>query len=546
MFLLNKSWASLKCSLAILIVCAIASALLVTSAAQDSPTQDEPVHLTAGYSYWKTGDFRLSPEHPPFWKLVTTLPLFLLQPEFQPTPEEWQGAKLWAISKSFMYSNTVSADLMMLFGRIPVMLASLCLSGSLAWWVSRKAGCVAGIAAMVMFAFEPTVLAHSRYVTTDIPVTLFIWLSCISWYLYLEHGGRSRLLGTGLLVGLAFATKFSALFLPLALGLMWSRSSRRFGWSLAIVVGIAVVVAFSTYGFTAVSVAEDPTAPVQLDSRLLSNPIVEKAVHVRVPGYYFLRGIQMLMRDQIGGYHSYFMGQISPSSTWSYFPVAFLLKSCIAWLALILLAIVLSISQERQSSVRLLAIPVVVYLAFTLVSSFNIGIRHLLPIYPFLCAVPAIVVFGEKQKFSIRTLGLVLLGFFVIESGTAYPNYLSFFNMAAGGAENGHRYLLDSNLDWGQDLKRLGAYLESNQVEDLCLSYFGAADPAFYGINYEALPQLKKVEDFDGLNCVAAVSLQNLYATEGLPFEALQERKPTARVGTSILIYDLRPMVLKQ
>ena len=98
MFLLNKSWASLKCSLAILIVCAIASALLVTSAAQDSPTQDEPVHLTAGYSYWKTGDFRLSPEHPPFWKLVTTLPLFLLQPEFQPTPEEWQGAKLWAIS----------------------------------------------------------------------------------------------------------------------------------------------------------------------------------------------------------------------------------------------------------------------------------------------------------------------------------------------------------------------------------------------------------------------------------------------------------------
>jgi len=92
----------------------------------------------------------------------------------------------------------------------------------------------------------------------------------------------------------------------------------------------------------------------------------------------------------------------------------------------------------------------------------------------------------------------------------------------------------------------LGAYLESNQVEDLCLSYFGAADPAFYGINFEALPQLKKAEDFDSLNCVAAVSLQNLYATEGLPFEALQERKPTARVGASILIYDLRPMVLKQ
>ena len=129
---------------------------------------------------------------------------------------------------------------------------------------------------------------------------------------------------------------------------------------------------------------------------------------------------------------------------------------------------------------------------------------------------------------------------FLAESAAAYPGYLSFFNVATGGTQNGHRYLLDSNLDWGQDLKRLGHYAESRKIEKLCLSYFGTADPEFYGIRYQPLPHLKNDADLQSLDCVVAVSLQHLYATKELPFEALQSRTPTDRVGASIFIYDFR------
>jgi 4-amino-4-deoxy-L-arabinose transferase-like glycosyltransferase len=424
--------------------------------------------------------------------------------------------------------------------RTLVIVQYLALAATLAWWVGRKAGYFAGFIALLLFAFEPTVLAHSRYVTTDIPVTLFIWLACISWYSYLEHGGRWPLIRTGVLAGLAFATKFNALFLPIAFALTWSKTAKPKRTMIPIIVGIALFVAISTYGFNTLSIAEDPRVSSQLAAHPPQNVFAREALHVRIPGYYFLRGIQLLIRDQIGGYHSYFMGKIAERSTWTYFPAAFVFKSSLAWLALLGVAGIIAVTRKRRPELTLLAIPVLVYFAFTLTSSFNIGIRHLLPIYPFLCAFMAIALFDVIKGPYIKVVASALVALFMVESAAAYPGYLSFFNAAAGGTQNGHRYLLDSNLDWGQDLKRLGHYTESRKIENLCLSYFGTADPAFYGIHSQPLPILKSESDLENVNCIAAVSLQHLYAIKDLPFEALQAREPTDRVGASIYVYDLR------
>ena len=526
--------------LAVFITLIICCVLAVSSAVQDSSTMDEAVHLTAGYSYWKTGDFRLSPEHPPFAKLLASLPLLWLQPDFSPSSEAWERADASPISSAFLYSNKMSADSILMTGRMLVIAQYLLLSGTLAWWVGRKAGYAAGFIALLLFGFEPTVLAHSRYVTTDIPVTLFIWLACISWYSYLERGGYWPLIRTGVLAGLAFATKFNALFLPIAFALTWSKTAKPKWRMIPILVGIALFAAISTYGFNALSVSEDPRASSQLVADPPHDVFVRQALHVRIPGYYFLRGIQLLMRDEIGGYRSYFMGKIAERSAWTYFPIAFAFKSSIAWLALLGTAGIVALTHKRRPELTLLAIPVFVYFAFTLTNSFNIGIRHLLPIYPFLCAFMAIVLFDVIRKPYIKVMASVLVLLFMAESAVAYPEYLSFFNAAAGGPKNGYRYLLDSNLDWGQDLKRLGQYAESRKIETLCLSYFGSADPTFYGIHSQPLPTLKSQRDLENVNCIAAVSLQHLYATKELPFEALQSHEPTDRVGTSIYIYDLR------
>ena len=212
----------------------------------------------------------------------------------------------------------------------------------------------------------------------------------------------------------------------------------------------------------------------------------------------------------------------------------------VAWLALLGFAGIVGLTHKRRPELVLLATPVLVYFAFTMTSAFNLGIRHLLPIYPFLCAFMAIVLFDVIRKPYIKVAASVLVALFLVESASAYPGYLSFFNAAAGGTRNGHRYLLDSNLDWGQDLKRLALYTESRKIENLCLSYFGTADPAFYGIHYQPLPHVKNDSDLENLNCVAAVSLQHLYATNEHPFGALRSREPTDRVGASISVYDLR------
>jgi hypothetical protein len=518
----------------------LAAVLLVTSAAQDSQTHDEAVHLVSGYSYWNTGDFRLSPEHPPLAKLIASLPLLWLQPDFTPHPEYWQRADPWPIGKSFLYANHISADSILMAARVPVMLMGLVLAASLAWWVSRIAGGLAGFAALLMFVFEPTVLAHSRYITTDIPSTLLIWLSCVSWYSYLEHGSNRQLARTGVITGLAFATKLNALFLPILFLFTWRRNSKPTWAKVSILLGIALLAALSTYGFSTGSIAEDPSLSSQMVATGSPDSLRYKAIHLRVPGYFFFRGIHALMRDEIGGLQTYFMGSLVQGSTWKYFPAAFLLKSSVAWLALLLLAGILAVTQTKNPRVSLLAIPALVYFAFAIAGSFNIGIRHLLPVYPFLCAAAAIVLFNAGQKSYIKAVGAVLLALFLAESASAYPNYLSFFNGAAGGTKNGHHYVLDSNLDWGQDLKRLKQYLAEHQIEKVCMSYFGTAEPAFYGIQYEPLPVLTKAEELNALNCVAVVSLQHLYATQNLPFQALQQLTPTDRVGASFFIYDFR------
>jgi hypothetical protein len=131
-----------------------------------------------------------------------------------------------------------------------------------------------------------------------------------------------------------------------------------------------------------------------------------------------------------------------------------------------------------------------------------------------------------------------LASLLVIESALIYPNYLSFFNFASGGPGNGPRYLIDSNIDWGQDLKRLGDYVARNNIDNLCLSYFGWAPPAHYGIRYRTIESIDEAEPREALSCVVAVSVNSLYSPQ---FAGLRKMKPDKKIGYSIYIYEPKP-----
>jgi hypothetical protein len=134
-----------------------------------------------------------------------------------------------------------------------------------------------------------------------------------------------------------------------------------------------------------------------------------------------------------------------------------------------------------------------------------------------------------------------------------YPDYLAYFNLLAGGADNGWHSLVDSNLDWGQDIDDLAPWMAKNGVDKVWLSYFGEARPDYYGINYNGLdsypprlmnPQARpfyKAKPAPGVYAISATNLQGVHFADHDQFAWFREREPLAKLGYSIFLYEVPP-----
>jgi hypothetical protein len=254
-----------------------------------------------------------------------------------------------------------------------------------------------------------------------------------------------------------------------------------------------------------------------------------------------------------GGHSAYLLGQVSKFGWWYYFPVVFAVKTPTAVLALVVLCLGVGVSRLargfRSVTVAALrnlpfrwvvvALPMTVYGAILLTSRVDLGVRYLLPAYPFLFILLAAVVMRKPKVWLIAVVMAVQL----FEVVRIYPDYLAFFNTVSGGPGNGPRYLADSNIDWGQDLKKLRKYLETTAPKaNVCFSYFGTASQAYYFLPSRYLPETKDVELRKNVDCVAAISVTQLVGVYSSPetFRWLRDKKPIAKVGYSMYVYDLR------
>jgi hypothetical protein len=256
------------------------------------------------------------------------------------------------------------------------------------------------------------------------------------------------------------------------------------------------------------------------------------------------------------------MGETRLTGWWYYFPLAMTFKTPLATLAVVGLSLLTSvgslmrIAQRRSSRIggwdwACLAIIPATYMANAMSTNLNIGLRHVLPVYPFLFIVAGLVV--SRWISSGRRIVWAFVGFAAVglaaESASAYPNYLSFFNAAFGGSRGGLQLLSDSNLDWGQDLPALAEWQRKNPTTKLYLLYFGTADSAAYGIRCSHLPggwplaeELGIVEgkmDEPGVIAVSATFLQRTYGSA--PQQAAYASRftnPIAILGGSIYLFD--------
>ena len=560
------------------ILLAIMALNAVLSLRVKSPTIDEFAHLPAGYYYWKTGDFSLYGKNPPLIRMLSALPLLSMDVSFDSSMSfsdkgDWRP---WIFGTYFMRENAANYDTLFFIGRLPVVILGLLLGVYVFRWSRDMYGNNGGILSLVLYAFCPNILAHTRLVTTDMGFTCFAFIACYYYWCFWRFRTKRAMIQAGLFLGLALLSKFTALLLFPIFGLLlvvaaWSKDTdggiqkdtnlptppadyplsflKRFGSGL-IPLALSCVIAFFVvnvgYGFKG---SFQPLDTLSHKSRLFEklnfSPLNKMPIPLPAP---FMEGFDRQKLDaEQGVFLNYLRGKISNQGWWYYFLYAFVVKTP----AVLLLGLTVSLwvafkLRRRRFDHAFVMVPVVVVLlVFSFFNEINVGLRYVLVVFPFLFVWlgQLVVLHGNHRK--VRWATVAFLAAYVLSSLSAFPDYLAYFNLLAGGPKNGHTHLLDSNLDWGQDLKRLQTYMEQEETEEVGLAYFGHVDPTIYGISYHTIGQNEE----PGVIAISANYLYGLpyvitYDTPPVPiqpgtFQWLHDYEPIHHIGHSMLIYSI-------
>ncbi len=543
------------------------AAQLVHVARVTSANWDECHHLYDGYNIWTHRDYRLNAEVPPLVKLTTALPLLTMKIGPLPAQDKSQALNAFQGGRQFVFGN--GGDRVLLPARMACMLFALLLAW-LVYAVGRRLfGANAGLAALALFVFDPLLLAHGALVSTDVASALFLFGAVFAFYRYLQQPTPARFATAGVVAGLAFVAKFTGILLvPMLLLLCVAdglrlRSWRALGTRLAACFGLFVVgwaMVWGFYGFRYAAAPGGQQLSPATATYLASMPNLKDGIRLA-----FFARHHLLPEAYIWGlantkhteweYTSYFFGQVYRHGPWQYFPAAFLLKSTLPLLLLVLMAPFAWRTLKVQQPWRPLAflsIPVVVYLAVVMSSHFDIGARHLMPIYPFLYVLAgAVLVALARRRRPWAVLAAVLLLWQVATSLRVAPAYMAYGNEAMGGPLQVRRYLSDANVDWGQQLKGVKAYLDANGIQDCWFAYFpdGAVLPSDYGIPCRRLPTpsglwwmdlpMSVPPVIDGTVLISESVLDGVESGDGPlnPYAAFQQRTPVAIVQDGVYIY---------
>jgi len=602
---------------------------MLGSSWNDSATFDEVAHIGAGYTYLKYRDMRLNPEHPPLLKDLAALPLLFMNLNFDNTLPFWTWENVndrqWAAGNHLLYEAGNNPDKIMLASRLPTIILAAIFGFMLFGWVSGYYGKKIGLLALFFFATSPTFIAHSRFVTTDLGAAFGFFLGIVYFLKFLENQDRKSLLKLGAVLGIVMLVKFSlVLLLPTYLILTLMRififkgqnpapeisltpthqnelarprleiSSSGF-WPLLAKLFFAGLIALSViYIIYAFQIWDYPQDQHIRDIKYILEDYKVKSLAsldvwlvehrlTRPLGHYFY-GFLMVARRTAGGNTAYFMGEVSSKGWWSYFPVLAFLKEQLSFWILAAVALFWSawkIKKNAWSTANLkewtgknfvLAAGMVfisIYWVSSLLNPLNIGVRHVLPTFPFLYFLTAIGIVGwlrenrfENPRGILENLFTVyanylrpapkylfvfcLLFLMLLDILLSFPAYLSYYNVLGGGLKRGYKIATDSNYDWGQDLKRLAFFAEKNNTPKIYLDYFGGGSPKYYlGDKYQGWwssfgPPPR--------GSYFAVSLNSLMGNQARPvgditikpedtYSWLRGKEPAARGGSSILIY---------
>lgn len=411
-------------------------------------------------------------------------------------------------------------DRMLILSRMTTLALSLFLGFLVYRFSCELYGESAGLMSLFLFTFCPNMLAHSGLITTDMPFTTFSFLSVYTFRRFLSSQTYTTAVLAGISLGCALATKFTAMLLIPFLLLVYTAYLLKMRQRISIYVIVLFAVSFilfaASYGFNL-----DP----------------------------FFQGNQRRLVQLGEGFASFIHGNYSGHGWWYFYPVVFLIKTPVSLLLMLVAASLFYWRNRRDEwfEMLLLFLPIVALLVLFSSSRVSIGLRYLIPVYPFI-----FVISGRVVSYSKKIIPLSLLCvWYVAGSLNVSPHYLAYFNEITGGPANGYKYLVDSNIDWGQDLKGLKKYMDEHDIKRISLSYFGIDSPSRYGIEYDWLPSHhlynpnpdeQPVADKNRFVAISVTNLQGLFIRPIDTFAWLKNFEPVAKIGYSIFVYDLQSL----
>ena len=519
--------------LALPILALLFATLCVTSLVTKSGTWDE---YRVGIGARR--DFAAGSFHPPLSSVLHSLPFHWLE-----IPEEVWGEP-WGPRRGQRIVALRDDDLMLdaaRFALLPVALGAL----ALVWlWAQRLYGARGAAVAAAAFSLDPNVIAHARLITPDTTLAATTLLALFALARVGEAPTPARRAALGVALALVLLAKFTALLLvPILLathlGVAGRHAEDRAGAlrracvDAAIGLAVAGVIVWAAYGFS--------LGPVDFGEQSLTLP---------APAYVASAVYQWEQSQQP---HAFFLLGDRSTDGWWYF-YAVVLAGKLPLVLLFLLGLAIGSRTPRPEACRreelYLWLPGVVLLVY--LSCFNTihnGFRYLLPVW-----LPLLVLLGRLgpwlagPRLRQALVGVPLAGL-AATTLVAWPDYLAYCNALVGGSSNGYRVFSDSNLDWGQDLEALRAWMDEEDVARVQLAYFGTADPAHWGIEYvplpspvSALPPVSPAPEGTPAPqwvALSAYQYQGVAFGEQNPYARFHAFQPNARAGHSILLFDL-------
>jgi len=595
-----------KIQILVFILLSLVFILAISSSIEDSATSDEPPHIVAGYSYLKFHDMRLNPEHPPLAKSLAAFPLLFLNLNFPKTDFAWEqpdGPYWWHqfnLGEKFLYESGNDPDKILFFARFPMILLLIVCGFFIFKFAKEFFGEKVAILTLFFFSFSPTFLAHGRFVTTDVPAAFGVVLATFYFFRALKEPTKKNIILAGIALGISQLLKFSLILIVpffVLLTLIWILIFKECKNPLKVLISsliLWILIVWIVYGFliynypperqlrdTKINLESFSGGPSSIKETCLFPKSIEKIKRcpaeitiwasnkpiIRPLAHYFL-GLLMIFQRAAGGHTTYFLGEVSASGWKIYFPFVYLIKEPLAFhifwiLALSYFALKIKEPFWKNPILRLksfikehfvefsMVFWLLVYWATSIKSNLNIGVRHLLPIFPFTIILTAkgIIFWLEKTKYKKFAFSIlaILLCWQAISVLKIYPHFLAYANEIVGGPDKVYLYTVNSNLDWGQDLKRLKKWVEENKIEKIYLDYFGGGNPKYYlGKKYESWWGQRNPKEIPK-GSYLAVSATALQGGKGQPAKGfdqptgyylwLENYKPTVKIGYSIFIY---------